>query len=136
MVVITVGVLALVLFAALGETARRGSASARVVASAEGIALLSLAGVGLLFALSLHGSVCDDGCDPIPGLSWWWHDPQAWQWSAQLVLAVAGFVAVGAAVVLVRACRYRWAAGAMTLAAMSFGAWAAILAPLGDGLGI
>jgi hypothetical protein len=135
MVVISAGVLALLVFAALSEVARRGSASARVGAMVEGIALIPLAGLGVLVALVLKGLTCDDGCGYVASPDWR-HDPNAWQWSGQLFVAVVGFFAIAAAIALIRSRSYRWATAAMTLAAASFGAWAAFLAPLGNRLGI
>jgi hypothetical protein len=80
MVVIFAGVLALGVFVAQCEAARRGSFSAHVGALVEAVLLLPLAGLGALLGLILYI--------------------------------------------------------AMTLAAACFGAWAAFLAPLGNGLGI
>jgi hypothetical protein len=51
-------------------------------------------------------------------------------------VAALGLAAVGSAVALLWAHSYRWAAVLMTLATASFGAWAAFLAPFGDGVGI
>jgi hypothetical protein len=66
----------------------------------------------------------------------WWHSLDAWQWWGQLLTAVLGTVALGAAVAAVGRSQYRAAVARMGIAAASFGAWAALLAPLGNGLGI
>jgi hypothetical protein len=135
MVVIAAGLLAFLLFAGLAEAARRGNRAARAAATVEGVVLIPLAGLGALLALLLQGFTCDDHCDSSPSAHWS-NTTDAWQWRGQLLVAALGFLAVGAAVALMRSRSYRWATASMTLATASFGAWAAILAPLGNRLGI
>jgi hypothetical protein len=134
-VVIGSGVLALLLFVSLAEAARRGNALARGVAMFEAVVLIPLAAVGVFGALLLSGLKCDESCVD-GGSPPWEHTTDAWQWTGQLAVAVLGLLAVGSAFALVWARSYRWAAVLMTLAAASFGAWAAFLAPLGNALGI
>jgi hypothetical protein len=129
------GVLALVVFVGLSESARRGSTGARSAATLEAMVLLPLAGLGAYVALVLMSLKCDDGC-AYEGPAPWRLSPDAWQWTGQFVVAALGLAAVGSAIALLWARRYRWAAALMTLATASFGAWAALLAPFGDGVGI
>jgi hypothetical protein len=60
----------------------------------------------------------------------------AWQWPTQFLVAAAGFGLICTAFVWASSKHYCRASVAMTLAAASFGAWAAFLAPLGNGIGI
>jgi hypothetical protein len=142
MVVIFAGVLALGVFVAQCEAARRGSFSAHVGALVEGVLLLPLAGLGALLGLILWGMTCDEGCvenqspDIRSAAPDWWNTQDAWQWPAQFFVAVAGFGMVCVACAAASDKRYQRAFIAMTLAAACFGAWAAFLAPLGNGLGI
>jgi hypothetical protein len=96
--------------------------------------LASMAGFGVLLALLLVGLKCDESCDNSEGE--WWHAVDAWQWTGQLVVALLGAASICAAFVAVKRRRYRTGTALMVLAAASFGAWAAFLAPMGDGLGI
>ena len=143
MILIGTGLLALAAFVALCEAARRGSSGARVGAVAEAVLLIPCAGVGVLGALILWGMTCDEGCAPENYSSEdpsyaaeWWHTQDAWQWPVQFFVAVAGFGMVCVALASASDKRYRRASVAMTLAAASFGAWAVLLAPLGNGVGI
>ena len=83
---------------------------------------------------------CDESRDENAGPEYrsgeWWHTLDAWQWYAQFAVAVLGLAAVCAALVAVTRHQYRPATAFMVVAAGAFGAWAAFLAPLGDGLGI
>jgi hypothetical protein len=54
----------------------------------------------------------------------------------QFLVAIAGFGLICMAFVWASTKHSRRASIAMTLAAASFGAWAAFLAPIGNGLGI
>jgi hypothetical protein len=46
------------------------------------------AGAGLLLA-SIHlGLKCDEGCDHVTSTPEWRHTTDAWQWTAQFVLAL------------------------------------------------
>lgn len=140
MLVIALGLAALAVFVALAEAARRGSDSARTAAAIEAALLIALACVSVLVAAALLELKCDESCDENLSAEArsgeWWHTLDAWQWSAQLVVALVGLAAVIAALAFVARRRYRRASASMVLAAGAFAAWAAFLAPLGDGLGI
>jgi len=137
MIVIGAGLLVLAAFVALCETARWGSWGAHVGAVAEAVLLIPLAGFGALGALILWGMTCDEGCEP-RGYGYepvdWWNTPDAWQWPVQFFVAAAGFGMVCVAFGSASDKRYRRASIAMALAAASFGAWAALLAPMGNGV--
>jgi hypothetical protein len=132
--VIGAGVLAVALFVALSEAARSGIPAARTVAIVEAVGTLILSSLGVLLALYLAAARCDESCDERPGE--WWHTTDAWQWWAQFGAALLGSAAILAAVVLIATCHHRRASAAMVAAAAFYGAWAAFLAPLGNGLGI
>lgn len=140
MLVIALGLLALGCFVALAESARLGSAAARVGALLESALLAALGGFGVLAAFALNAMGCDERCDenlsPEVRTGHWWHSQDAWQWWGQILVASLGAMAVIAALVAVASKRYRAAIALMTFAAACFGAWAAVLAPLGNGLGI
>jgi hypothetical protein len=123
-----------------GEAARRGVADARVIALVEAGVLVPLAGVGAFAGLILWGIKCDGSCEegalPEYRTGEWWHTQDAWQWPTQFLVAAAGFGLICTAFVWASTKHYRRASIAMTLAAACFGAWAAFLAPLGNGLGI
>lgn len=125
-------------FAALCSRASAGSRLARYCAAAEAMAFVFGALLVLLIAGAHHTFRCDEGCeqplDP-PSGKWWW-TTDAWQWDAQLVAAVIGSVCILLAVGLLAWRRYRLAPVAVALAAVAFGVFAALLAPLGDALGI
>ena len=134
------GLLALVAFVALSEAARRGDDISRAGALIEAFVLLLLAGFGVLAALVLAGMKCDESCDenlsPEVRSGDWWHTLDAWQWWGQLLVAILGFAAIVAAFVWTTRGGHRRASASMGVAAASFGAWAAFLAPLGNGFGI
>jgi hypothetical protein len=89
-------------------------------AGAAGVALVLGSVVWLLFSLLLWGMQCDESCDSADPRDWS-EVSGAWQWTGQLVLAVAGTaLAVGALVCLAWARRVA-ARRAMAGAA---GAWA------------
>jgi hypothetical protein len=132
--VIGIGLLCLAAFIGLSEAAQPGDEISRAGALIESSVLTLLAAYGVLGALILASLKCDESCYDESGE--WWHTLDAWQWPAQLVVAVAGFAAIVAAFAWTIRRRHRAASASMVVAAASFGAWAAFLAPLGNGLGI
>jgi hypothetical protein len=134
MLVIVMGVFALVAFVRLADAAREGKGGARAWVLIEAALIVPLAGMGLLVAMVLLGLTCDESCEDPP--TDWRHSPHAWQWVVQFGVAMVGTVAVVSAFVAAWRANYRLASALMVLAAVSFGAWAAFLAPLGSGLGI
>jgi hypothetical protein len=140
MVVIGLGLLGLMAFVALAEAARDGKAAARAGVLIEAAILLPLAWVAVAFAVELRALGCDESCDenlsPDVRSGDWWHTQDAWQWSGQVAIAGIGAVAVVAAFAAATRARYRAATALLVLAATSFGVWAALLAPLGNRLGI
>jgi hypothetical protein len=132
--VIRVGLLFLAAFIGLSEAAQRGDEISRAGALIEASMLTLLAAWGVLGALILAAMKCDESCDDESGE--WWHTLDAGQWPGQLVVAVLGFAAIVAAFAWTIRRRHRAASASMVAAAACFGAWAAFLAPLGDGLGI
>jgi hypothetical protein len=125
-------------FTALCSRAAAGSRLARYGAAVEAGAFVFGALLVLLIAGARHSLRCDESCDNALGAAsgkWWW-TTGAWQWDAQLVAALIGLACVLLAVGLLAWRRYRLAPVAAALAAAAFGVFAALLAPLGDALGI
>lgn len=120
--------------------AASGSRWAHRLALVATIVLVAAAGLAMLAALYLSALTCDESCDenslPAFRSGDWWQTQDAWQWTGQLVAALAGLACLTLAMLLVAARRHRAAIVAVVLAAACFAAWAAFLAPLGDALGI
>jgi uncharacterized membrane protein YhaH (DUF805 family) len=60
----------------------------------------------------------------------------AWQWWAQFLVALAGTATIVAALLYTVRRRHDRAPLLLGMAGVCFGAWAAFLAPLGEGFGI
>jgi hypothetical protein len=131
---------AVALFWRLSSLASEGHEAARQVAIAETAVLLIPAAFGLFLAWIFWGLRCDESCDesyvPSARSGEWWHTTDAWQWSAQFGVALIGTAAIVAALVYTVRRRHDRAPIALATAGICFGAWAVLLAPLGDGLGI
>ena len=119
--IVVPGVLASALFVALTARARRVSLALLAV-------LTPLAALGPIGAYILYeGGRCGDAC----GTNTDWTDsPESWQWSGQLVVAAAGFIAVAAALALTIRGRYSAARLSIVAAALAFAGWAWFWAPL------
>jgi hypothetical protein len=131
---VVLAVAAAALFWRLSALAADGHEAARQVAIAECATLLIPAAFGLFLAWAFLGYRCDESCDE--DSVDWWHTLDAWQWSAQFVVALAGTAAIVAALVYTVRRRHDRAPFLLGMAGVCFGAWAVILAPLGEGLGI
>jgi uncharacterized BrkB/YihY/UPF0761 family membrane protein len=134
MAAIVTGLLALGAFVHLSRRAEAGDSGAVPLALFEMFLLIGFAAFGVLVAAYLAVTTCDEACDG--SSSEWWHRTDAWQWDAQLVVAAAGLAALVSAFVFTRRRRHRQAVWSGIGAAVCFGVWAALLAPLGNGLGI
>jgi hypothetical protein len=138
--VVLLGLVAFGLFAAFAEAARDGSGGARVAVIIEGGVLLAFAGLGVLVAYAFIALKCDENCDeslvPAARSGDWWHTQDAWQWWAQMFVALGGFIAGAAALSCVVRRQYRRGTGWLLVAAACFGVWAGFVAPLGNALGI
>jgi hypothetical protein len=108
-------VAALAIFIPLARARRRGWLIA------ESLVLTLAAGFTLLFSLIVWGLTCDESCDDRSSL--WQDDPDAWQWTAQAIVAAAGFVAVISALVFVLVRSYRSAMVAMSLGSGAYATW-------------
>jgi hypothetical protein len=140
--VILVLLIALVLgtFGPLMYMASTGSQGAAVAGGVEALLFAAGTGFSVLFAFLLVGLKCDESCDenlsPEVQRGTWWHTLDAWQWNAQLALAVGAFLTTVAAFVLVTRKRYRAALAVVGIGLALFCSWALLLAPLGDAFGI
>ena len=140
MILVALAVAVLGSFWPLMASAEAGSRAAAVAGALE--ALLFVAGTVFagLFALLLFGMKCDESCDENASLAArsgeWWHTLDAWQWNAQLALALAAFVATGVAFGFVVGRRYRAAPVAVAAAVSLFCGWALLIAPLSGKFGI
>jgi len=130
---IAVCLLALLGFGALAVSARRGSPMAQSTGVLVGCLLSLFATYGMLIALVVDALRCDDTCSGGEDADWS-QRADAWQWSVQFALAIAGLVAVIAATILIARRKYRSAIATMAVAAMCWCAWAAILMPFDNGL--
>jgi hypothetical protein len=135
LLIVVVAMAALWVFTLLSRLAAEGNEGARFNAILEVLALLFAAGVGLLAAFVLLALGCDESCRAAPA-SEWWHTDYAWQWWAQFLAAAAGTLAILAALISTVRRRHDRAPAWLVAAAVCFAAWAVILAPLGDRLGI
>lgn len=134
MFVIAVGLGVFGLFLWLSESARKGSRQAMEFAAVEAALLMAAGALGVFLAVVLRSLSCDESCEEVS--SDWWHTDNAWQWDAQLAVAVIGFAALAAALWNTMRNRHRRASASMALAAAAFAAWAVFLAPLGNEFGI
>lgn len=80
---------------------------------------------GLAFAGALNELRCDEGCDERSGT--WWHSIDAWQWTAQVVLALVGFGCVVAAIYFTTERRYRRAVSVGAIGFVLYGGWFGML---------
>jgi hypothetical protein len=119
---------------ALARQAWRGSDGAAALLRLEMLALIAAGCLAVFASLVVFNLRCDDGCAGATGN--WWHDHEAWQWTAQLIASTSTTLAlIGGAVAASRS-RYRPAACLTLIAAIGFIVWASFLAPLGDRFGI
>jgi hypothetical protein len=115
----------------LGCARPHGRGSVDAYAGAVYEAVLVVLGTGFIAfgAFIAWGLRCDESCVENRLPSWdadpaqWWETQDAWQWSAQLGLAVVGFGVICLAFAWVWVRHYRRAYVAMTLGAAFFGAW-------------
>ena len=129
---IAVCLLAFVGFSALAVSARGGSPMAHSTGVLLGCLLSLFAAYGMLIALVVDALRCDDTCYGGEGGDW--RDrADAWQWSVQFALAIAGLLAVITATILIAGRKYRSGIATMTVAAICCCTWAAILAPFDNG---
>ena len=93
-----------------------------------------------MLASYLSLAKCDESCDenlsPEVRRGEWWHTLDAWQWKAQLALALAALVAALATLVLPLLHRHTAGIVAVALGLAAFCAWALLVSPLGDQFGI
>ena len=123
-------------FAALCAAADAGSSAARVAAIVQAGLTLPYVGFVFLDALAMLLLRCDETCDESLLRAYrsghWWHAASAWQWWVQALLALGAFAAVVFTLVVVARRRYPHGAVGFALAAACFGAWVAMIAPLGS----
>jgi uncharacterized membrane protein YraQ (UPF0718 family) len=118
----------------LAREAWRGSDGAAALLRLEMIVLIIGGCLAVFASLVAFNLRCDDGCAGATGK--WWHDHEAWQWTAQLVTSIVmTFALIGAGIASFRS-RYRPAAWLTLIAAIGFTVWGSFLAPLGDRFGI
>lgn len=138
-IIVLIAVAAVAVFWHLSSKASRGDENARTNAAIESVILFCCSLPAVLIALYLEGVRCDESCTEnySPGIyGGWWHTLDAWQWNAQLALALAGTASILIALILTLRRRHRAAPAWLALAFPAFGGWAAFLAPLGNGFGI
>jgi hypothetical protein len=137
---VLIGALVIASFVALSRSAQAGNRLAATMATVESLALLAAAGLGTLAAAVYFDLKCDEGCDesasPDVRTGRWFDSQDAWQWWAQLGLALAGLLAASAFVYLTMRRRYRDALVVLLVGVGCFAAWAAMVAPFGDRFGI
>jgi len=116
------------------RAARRGDPAGRLLGYAVGAVGIVLAAVLNLVALLLFGLRCDESCNenlvPSARTPGWMHTIHAWQWDAQLGVALAALVLGLAAVVLLRLRRESVAAAAAVVAAVLVTVWAVVVVPV------
>jgi hypothetical protein len=140
MILVALAIVVLGTYVPLMLSAADGRRGAAFLGALEGLLFAAGTGIASLAALFWLGLKCDESCtepgSPTAQAGEWWHTLDAWQWEAQAALAGAAFVAALAAVVLPLVRRYRAAMFAVVLGLAAFCAWALLLAPLGDQIGI
>jgi hypothetical protein len=93
-----------------------------LLASAIAVSASVLMTLGALLASAL---TCDESCDEASGR--WQDSPDAWQWDAQLAIAVLGLCGALALAVAVIARRRRLARAGLAASVSSMLAWSALL---------
>ena len=97
----------------------------RVIAVLVALPLVAGGGVVALLGLYGMGLTCDESCDPRS--SSWRDDPDAWQWTAQGVMALTASTALVVTAGLLIAGRRRAAGGAFAVALLTALAWLALV---------
>jgi hypothetical protein len=93
---------AVVVLAASTHRLARGREELRPLAVLAATVCVAISGVMAAASLALSKLTCDESCFG----SGWTHDPDAWQWKALPVLAIAGFAATAFAAGLLGSGRY------------------------------
>jgi len=139
-ILVALAIVVLGTYLPLMHAAAGGSRWARVLGALEGLLFTAGTGFAGLVAWVWFAMKCDESCDenvvPEARSGNWWHTLDAWQWEAQLALAVVALLASVAAVALPVERRYYAAMGAVIVGLTAFCAWALLVAPLGHNLGI
>jgi hypothetical protein len=107
--------------------ARNGSSSGSFVASLSSLATLAGALIATYIAGYFATFKCNESCDN--SSSDWTRTTDAWQWDAQLLLALGGLGATVAVVYLTLRGHYGQAGRWFWAAVVAFGLWAAIIVP-------
>lgn len=140
MILVALVVVVLGTYAPLMHAASGGNAVARALGALEGLAFVAGTAVASLLAAYLSVAKCDESCteegSPTEQAGEWWHTLDAWQWKAQLVLALIALAAAFATLVLPLIRKQGAAVGAAVIGLAAFCAWALLIAPLGDQFGI
>lgn len=130
MTVVVLGLLgAAALLVLLNAQAAKGNHAAAQFAFLAACFLLLLGGSAAWVALWLAGAKCDESCgslSPSEG-EYWYHTTDAWQWYAQLAVALLGFVALFAVVRNQLKRRFARVTLWTLVAAGAFLAWAAFM---------
>lgn len=140
MYLVLTGTLVIGSFVALARLAQSGNRLAATMANLQSVALLAAASVATLAAVVYFDLKCNEGCDenasPDVRTGRWFDTQDAWQWWAQLGLAMAGLVAALTFAYLTWRRRYRDALAVLIVGIGCFAVWAAMVAPFGDRFGV
>ena len=140
MILVALAVIVLGTYVPLMHAAAGGSRAARILGALEGLLFVVGTGFAGLVAWVFFAMKCDESCDenvvPEARSGEWWHTLDAWQWEAQLALAVVALLASVAAVALPVERRYYAAMASVVLGLAAFCSWALMMAPLGHQFGI